>query len=84
MINAEHAVIDPTMSVDEIIRRFPKTSRLLVERGIDICCEGGLRLTTAADDAGLDLATLLHDMAAVAAGNARAPEVPACSIHGAH
>jgi iron-sulfur cluster repair protein YtfE (RIC family) len=82
MTNAEHVVIDPTMSVGEIIRRYPKTSRLLVERGIDICCEGGLQLTTAADDAGLDLATLLQDMATAAANDTRAT-VPSCSVHGA-
>ena len=60
--------IDPTLSVNDILRRYPSSLRLLSKRGIDTCCDGGLPLSVAAADANLDLSDLLDELKAVVFG----------------
>ena len=69
--------IDPTLSINDILRRHPETIRLLTERGIDTCCEGGLPLSVAAADASLDLNTLLGELAGVIASSPVASRIEA-------
>lgn len=58
--------IDPTMSVNETICRYPSALDVLPRRGIDTCCGGDLPLATAAAEAGVDLPLLLREIADVA------------------
>lgn len=55
--------IDPMLSVNETIRRYPAALDLLARQGIDTCCGGALSLAAASADAGVDLSRLLHDLA---------------------
>ena len=45
--------IDPTLAVDELLRRHPSALPVLTTAGIDTCCWGGLTLAAAAHGAGL-------------------------------
>ncbi|MGH9887143.1 MAG: DUF542 domain-containing protein [bacterium] len=61
--------IDPSLSVNDILRRYPSALALLTARGVDTCCDGGLTLSTAATDVGLDVRLLVRELAvAVAIG----------------
>ena len=57
--------IDATLSINDIVRRYPASLPILTARGIDTCCGGDLPLSFAAADANLDLSALLDEMKAV-------------------
>jgi iron-sulfur cluster repair protein YtfE (RIC family) len=65
--------IDATLSVYDIIRRYPAAMSLLTSRGIDPSSDGGLTLCTAAADADVDLSTLVSDLAAAVANGEKHP-----------
>jgi iron-sulfur cluster repair protein YtfE (RIC family) len=60
--------IDPTLSVNDILRRYPASLKVLTARGIDTCCDGGLPLSVATADANLDLSELIDELKAVVFG----------------
>lgn len=62
-------VVDPTLSVNETLRRWPAAVGPLNAFGVDTCCGGAASLEMAAADAGVPVATLL-DAVARAAGAA--------------
>jgi regulator of cell morphogenesis and NO signaling len=55
--------IDPALSVNETLRRWPASVRALAAHGIDTCCGGASSLRAAAADAGVPLAELLAAIA---------------------
>jgi len=57
--------IDATLSINDIVRRYPASLSILTARGIDTCCGGDIPLSIAAADANLDLSALLDEMKAV-------------------
>jgi len=61
------APIDPDLSVNEIIRRWPATMGPLNDAGIDTCCGGAASLRDAASDAGVPIANLTTTLARVLA-----------------
>ena len=59
--------IDPALPVNEIIRRWPATMRVLNAFGIDTCCGGAEPLSAAAAESNApldDLLLALHDVVA--------------------
>jgi regulator of cell morphogenesis and NO signaling len=60
--------IDPTLTIGEIVRRYPTTLAAFNAHGLDICCGGALPLVEAAERHGLDLAELLAALARAAEG----------------
>ena len=54
-----NAPLDPTLSVNEVLRRWPAAVASLNALGIDSCCGGASSLREAADEAGIPLAELL-------------------------
>ena len=59
--------IDPALPVNEIIRRWPTTMRVLNAFGIDTCCGGAEPLVRAAAESHTpldDLLVALHDVVA--------------------
>jgi len=58
------AQVDSTVSVNEIIRRFPATMAVFNRLGIDACCGGSASLDEAADRDGVDRATLVEALRA--------------------
>jgi len=52
------------MTVNETIRRFPKTVAVFSAHGIDSCCGGGLPIAEAAARHRIDLARLLEALEA--------------------
>lgn len=59
---APHAV-DPELTINEALVRWPDAVRALGALGIDTCCGGSSSLRDAAHDAGVPLATLLAAIA---------------------
>jgi iron-sulfur cluster repair protein YtfE (RIC family) len=45
--------LDPLLSVNELIQRYPAALPVLNTAGIDTCCGGGLTLAAAAQGSGL-------------------------------
>ena len=60
-------LVDPALSVNETLRRWPAAVGPLNAFGIDTCCGGAASLEMAAVDAGVPIDTLL-DAVARAAG----------------
>ena len=60
--------IDPALSVNETLRRWPPAVAPLAAFGIDTCCGGAASLETAARDAGVPLDDLLAAIAAAVDG----------------
>ncbi|MDF1501376.1 hypothetical protein [Roseisolibacter sp. H3M3-2] len=65
------AGIDPTLSVNETLRRWPSSVAPLNALGVDTCCGGAATLAAAAADVGVPLPELLAAVAAAAAGGGR-------------
>jgi regulator of cell morphogenesis and NO signaling len=53
-----------TLTIREIVDRFPDTMPVLARAGIDLCCGGAHTIAEAAALHGLDAATLMADVAA--------------------
>lgn len=51
--------LDATMTVNDIIRRWPAAANVLGHYGLDLCCGGVLPLNLAAASAGVDPAELV-------------------------
>ena len=53
------ATLDPSLTVNEVLRRWPAAVGPLNALGIDCCCGGGASLRDAAAEAGVPLDELL-------------------------
>lgn len=51
--------IDPSWTINELLRREPSSAPVLNAFGVDTCCGGGETITEAAVNAGLDAAELI-------------------------
>ena len=56
--------IDPTLSVNEFVRRYPAALPVLSTLGIDSCCGGAKTLSDAAATAGITVDALLASVTA--------------------
>jgi iron-sulfur cluster repair protein YtfE (RIC family) len=54
--------IDPTISVNELVRRYPASLPVLSTLGIDSCCGGAKTLSAAAETAGITVDALLSSV----------------------
>jgi regulator of cell morphogenesis and NO signaling len=63
--------IDPSLTISEVVRRYPAALGVFNARGLDTCCGGGLPVAEAAARHGLDLAELLAALGQVAAERER-------------
>lgn len=59
----EPAAVDPALSVNETLRRWPAAVAPLSAFGVDTCCGGAASLEAAARDAGVPVAELLAAVA---------------------
>ena len=60
----QSGTIDPSLTVNEIIARYPAAIGALNACGIDTCCGGGEPLTEAAREAGADVANVVAQVEA--------------------
>jgi regulator of cell morphogenesis and NO signaling len=51
--------IEPTMTVNEVVRLYPASIAVFNEYGIDTCCGGGVALAVAVQRDNVDLAEVL-------------------------
>lgn len=51
--------LDPNLTINEIVARFPETIPVFNRFGLDTCCGGGVRIDEAAKRDGLDLTDVL-------------------------
>lgn len=63
--------IDPTCSVNEVLRRHPATAAVFNSFGVDACCGGASSLTDAALRDGADPDALYAALEAAVAGEAK-------------
>jgi iron-sulfur cluster repair protein YtfE (RIC family) len=56
--------IDPTTSVNDVLRLYPAAVSVLNHCGIDTCCGGAAPLSTAASEARTDLDSLIQAIVA--------------------
>lgn len=54
--------IDPRMSVNQVVDRFPRTLGVFDRHGIDSCCGGAVSLAAAAERDGVEVRQLLSDL----------------------
>ena len=69
--------IDPSLSVNEVLRRWPSAVSVLNAFGIDTCCGGTLPLATAALHAGIPVGEVIAAIGVAA--TRRSAEAPARS-----
>ena len=62
------ATIDPSLSVNEVLARWPAAGGPLNALGVDCCCGGAASLRDAAVEAGVTLDELLAALRTVGAG----------------
>ena len=67
--------IDPTISVNDLVRRYPASLPVLSSLGIDSCCGGAKTVSAAAESAGITVDTLL---ARVASSSGAAEPTDSC------
>lgn len=65
MDTATPSALEPSTTVNDVLRLVPEASGLLLERGVDTCCGGSATLAEACDDAELDLDALLAELRAL-------------------
>jgi regulator of cell morphogenesis and NO signaling len=53
-------VIDETITVDQMVARYPETMRVFNRYGLDTCCGGGAPIADAARRDGADLEELMQ------------------------
>lgn len=58
-------LIDPTMTLNELVALYPRTLPVLQRFGLDTCCGGALPLSTAAEHHALNLDQLIAALATV-------------------
>ena len=63
--------IDPSLTVNEILRRYPAAVAVINAHGIDSCCGGGIPLETAAREQQLDLDAITTELDALVAASPR-------------
>ncbi|HZS02895.1 MAG TPA: DUF542 domain-containing protein [Chloroflexota bacterium] len=63
--------VDPNLTINEVVRRYPAALGVFNARGLDTCCGGGLPVAEAAARHGLDLSELLAALGRVAAESER-------------
>ena len=51
--------LDPTLTINEIVARYPATIPVFNRFGMDTCCGGGVSVQQAAYRDGIDVATVL-------------------------
>jgi iron-sulfur cluster repair protein YtfE (RIC family) len=56
--------LDPSLSVNEILRRHPEAVSVLNSHGIDTCCGGALSLRAAALEARADPRAMIREIEA--------------------
>jgi iron-sulfur cluster repair protein YtfE (RIC family) len=66
----EH-IVDPNLTINTVVQRYPDALGVFNARGLDTCCGGGLPVAEAARRHGLDLQELLAAVEQVAAEAAR-------------
>jgi len=54
--------LDPTMTINEIVARYPSTLPLFTQLGMDTCCGGGLAVEEVARRHQLDLAAIMTSL----------------------
>jgi iron-sulfur cluster repair protein YtfE (RIC family) len=64
---ATHVPVDPSLSVNEILRRYPAAISALNAHGIDSCCGGATSLRAAALEARADLKALTREIGSLVA-----------------
>lgn len=64
--------IDPSWTINELLRREPSSAPVLNAFGVDTCCGGGDTITTAAMNAGLDAAEIISALGDALARRAEA------------
>jgi iron-sulfur cluster repair protein YtfE (RIC family) len=72
--------LDPTLTVAQLLLRYPAALPILTAAGIDTCCDAGLSFAGAAARAGISLNELVVRLQdGIAQGpDARAPNSGAC------
>jgi regulator of cell morphogenesis and NO signaling len=68
---ASEYTIDPNLTINTVVQRYPDTLGVFNARGLDTCCGGGLPVAEAARRHGLDLPELLAALEQTAAEAAR-------------
>jgi len=63
--------IDASLTVNEILLRYPAAVAVVNAYGIDSCCGGGIALETVARENQLDLDTLLAELVALVTAEPR-------------
>lgn len=60
--------LDSTLTINEIVARYPDTIAVFNRFGMDTCCGGGIRVAEAARRHGLDLGIVLNALHDAVAG----------------
>ncbi len=63
----ETLIIDPSMTVNEIVTRYPATVAVFNRFGVDSCCGGGVPLADAARRDEVDLDAIVEALRAAVA-----------------
>ncbi|MBI4319498.1 MAG: DUF542 domain-containing protein [Chloroflexi bacterium] len=58
--------INPDMTVDETLRKYPKAQTVFVRYGVDTCCGGFRKIRDGARIAGVELEKLLTELTTAA------------------
>ncbi len=64
--------IEPTLTINDVVERYPQLMPVLASHGLDLCCGGPLTLRQAAEQHGLDLDALVAELTAALAVGAGA------------
>jgi regulator of cell morphogenesis and NO signaling len=62
MTTSETVLLPLQMTVNEAVRRYPRTVAVFHRHGIDACCGGALPIAEAAARHGIDVAQLLAQL----------------------
>lgn len=59
------STVTESMTVNEVLRRWPATGDVFNRYGLDLCCGGSLTLAQGAAASGVNLSDLIRDLEAV-------------------